>query len=401
MRKIRKSIVFSIIAVLAVIVILLILFKGRLFPPSGGEDFSSERPFKVFYTDLFDKINEIGEVHPVEIYNLRFPVSEEVSKIYVSEDSMVKKGDLLICVDNTQISAQTKSLEAKVLEAEYNLRASDVYDSKKTLEIQEKKMNAKNTVAMSDKTLAAAQELLSKKLISKEKLELIKNQNEAAHKAFEIILEEEKNAEDEKLKTEALSKNLESLRFQLRQASKILEECCLKSPIDGKVIWMKRLKAGELAAKNEVAVRVADMDEVEIKAYLFESDVWRVESGAEIFIRSGEEKIPAAIKRISDVAEQLQGGNKFPCYLSSTNVGGRFRVGSNVEVVFLVDKRPNILVVPLKYLVQKKGQFFVFKKENGRIKEILVEVGFDDTKYIEIMSGLEEGDTIIYPYERF
>ncbi len=399
-QKQRFLILISIISIIVIIILFLLIVK----PGSGkiGESRSSlERPFKVFRMDLHDKLTEVGEVSPVEVYSLRFPLSEKITRVFVSEDDPVNEGDMLLCIDNTQILSQKKSLEARILKTEYDLRTSSVMDSKRKLEIEEKILETENSVSISKRKLEAAREMFSEELISKEKLDFIENQTEVLENTLKVLNEEEKNLEYESLKTEALSKTLESLKFQLKQVDKVLEECCLESPVDGKVIWMERVKVGGFAPKNEVVIRIADMDKVEIKTYLFESDIWRIEEGAEIYVRSGEKRIPASLKRISQVAEKSASGNRFPCYLQASNIEERFRVGSNVEVVFLVDKRPDVLVVPLKYLIQKEGKSTVLKKTDDHIEEVPVETGFDDTKYIEIRKGLKEGDTIIYPYERF
>ncbi|MFW6131773.1 MAG: efflux RND transporter periplasmic adaptor subunit [Candidatus Aminicenantaceae bacterium] len=399
-QKQKFLILISIISIIVIIILFLLIVK----PGSGkfGESRSSlERPFKVFRMDLHDKLTEVGEVSPVEVYSLRFPLSEKITRVFVSEDDPVNEGDMLLCIDNTQILSQKKSFEARILKTEYDLRTSSVMDSKRKLEIEEKILETENSVSVSKRKLEAAREMFSEELISKEKLDFIENQTKALENTLKVLNEEEKNLEYERLKTEALSKTLESLKFQLKQVDKVLEKCCLESPVDGKVIWMERVKVGGFAPKNEVVIRIADMDKVEIKTYLFESDIWRIEEGAEIYVRSGEKRIQASLKRISQVAEKSASGNKFPCYLQASNIEERFRVGSNVEVVFLVDKRPDVLVVPLKYLIQKEGKSTVLKKTDDHIEEVPVETGFDDTKYIEIRKGLKEGDTIIYPYERF
>ncbi|MBN1272534.1 MAG: HlyD family efflux transporter periplasmic adaptor subunit [Candidatus Aminicenantes bacterium] len=399
--KLAKKYFIPVVAVLAVAAVVLILLMTRDGIFSGSGDQSVERPFQVFRMDLSDKITEIGEVKPIRVFSLRFPVDEKVVKIYVSEDEIVKKGDPLLCIDDTQVLSRKNSLESQILKTEYELAASETVNKKMKLELEENILNARNNVFLNERKKEVAREMFEKDLISRDKLDFIENQALAARNALEMLLEEEKKVEKESLRVKAVEKTLESLKYQLKQLEEILNDCCLEAPADGKVIWMSQVKEGEIAVRGEPAVRVANLQEIEITTQLFESDVWRIERGAEIFVRSGEERIPAELKRISSVAEKSQSGTRFPCYLRAENIGERFRVGSNVEVLFLVDKRPNVLVVPLKYLIQKEGGSFVLKKEEKRVRETPVETGFDDTRYVEIIDGLKEGDTIIYPYERF
>lgn len=400
MRLSRKIILPAAAVFAAAALIIFLLFFSGVFSSRPAAR-SEERPFQVFRMDLADKITEIGEVKPVRVYSLHFPVDEKVVGVYVGEDDEVNKGDRLLCVDDKGVLVRKNSLEAQILKTEYELAASERMAKKAKLELEEKILQARNNLSINQRRSEAAEEMFNRDLVSKEKLEFIQNQARAAQNALDMLLEEEKKTGSESLRVEAAAKTLESLKYQKEQVNEVLENCCLEAPVAGKVIWMSQVKEGELAAGGEVAVRVADLKEVEIITHLFESDVWRIEKGAEIFIRSGEERIPAELKRISSVAEKSQAGTRFPAYLRAENTGERFRVGSNVEVIFLVDKRENVPVVPLKYLIQKEAGTFVLKKDNGRVKEVPVETGFDDTRYAEVLYGLEEGDTIIYPHERF
>lgn len=242
--------------------------------------------------------------------------------------------------------------------------------------------------------------MASKALLSKDQEAYYASQVEIARKNIAIVDLERKKIEDDEIKDRLNRKNLENLQFQRESVRAKLSDCFLKSPIDGKVIWLKKLSVGDIVDPADIAVRVADINKLEIKALLFESDIWRIESGANIYIRSGEEKIPAVLKRISRIGESSASGNKFPCFLNIDNASGRFRVGSSVEVVFQVDKRARVLAIPLKYLQQKGGVYSVLIQEPRRIVERAVEIGIDDTKYVEIRGGLKEGDILVFPSGR-
>jgi len=347
--------------------------------------------------DLYARINEIGEVTAESIYNLRVPIREKIVALRVADDQDVKQGEDLLGIDSSSLRLQEKEFENRLLESEYNLRSWKTNLNGRMLEVENKRIAAENALKNNKKKLSAAIEMVKQGLLSEEQKAFYESQVKSAELAADALNIERQKIDDDIQKNEVNRSAIENIKLQLEIVRKKIDECRLKSPIAGKIVWLKKMSIGDILDPSEVALRIAEMNKLEIRALLFESDIWRIESGTEIYVRSGEEKIAAKLKRISKIGESVQGGNKFPCYLDVDNVSGRFRLGSSVEVVFQVDKRSKILAIPLKYLLQKAGIYYVQILNKGKKIEVPVEIGIDDTKYIEIKSGLKQGDTIVYP----
>ena len=362
-----------------------------------GETNAQTRPFRVMRLDMFDRIVELGEVSAQTIYNLRFPIREKVTSVSVTEDQEVKRGQTLVCIDSRTLLSQEKELEARALEAKYNLDSFGTLQANRLLELEARKIQADLEFRLAQKRLDAAKDMIAQNLLAPDQKEVYEGQVEGARLTLEMLDRERQRAEEDLQKKEVFAKTGEHLEFQLQQTRAALKDCCLQAPIAGKVVWLKKMGLGDFVDPSEVIVRVADMAKIEVRALLFENDIWRIEKNVEVYIQSGEERIPATIKRISRIGETGQGGNKFPCYLDAPNLNDRFRIGSSVEVVFLADKKPGVLVVPLKYLVEKDGAYQVYKQVKGKVVLVPVKIGSDDTKYVEVKSGLAEGDTVLYP----
>ncbi len=362
-----------------------------------GEANAQTRPFRVMRLDMFDRIVELGEVSAQTVFSLRFPIREKVISVSITEDQEVKRGQTLACVDSRTLLSQEKELEARALEAKYNLDSFETLQANRLLELETRKIQADLEFQQAQKRLDAAKDMIAQNLLPPDQKGVYEGQVKSARLTQEIVDRERQRADEDLQKKEVFAKTREHLEFQLQQTRAALKDCCLRAPIAGKVVWIKKMGLGDFVDPSEVIVRVADMAKIEVRALLFENDIWRIEKNAEVYIQSGEERIPATIKRISRIGEPGQGGNKFPCTLDAPNLHDRFRIGSSVEVVFLADKKPSVLVVPLKYLVEKDGAYQVYKQVEGKVVLVPVEIGSDDTKYVEIKSGLAEGDTVIYP----
>src|SRR5690606_24500988 len=72
--------------------------------------------------------------------------------------------------------------------------------------------------------------------------------------------------------------------------------------------------------------------------------------------------------------------------------------GYRVEAAVVTWQAADVLQVPVAALFRSDGQWAVFRVERGRARLVPVEVGHDNGRNAEILSGLEPGDTIVlYP----
>ena len=59
------------------------------------------------------------------------------------------------------------------------------------------------------------------------------------------------------------------------------------------------------------------------------------------------------------------------------------------------DVHENTLAVPKKAMVPEAGATFLFVAESDTVRKVPVETGYADDRFIEILAGLDEGDTVV------
>jgi multidrug efflux pump subunit AcrA (membrane-fusion protein) len=69
-------------------------------------------------------------------------------------------------------------------------------------------------------------------------------------------------------------------------------------------------------------------------------------------------------------------------------------LGTNVDVEITVEKKENVLLVPESAVFEKNRQYYVTVVENGQLIEKQVVKGLEDSDFIEIISGLNEGEIV-------
>lgn len=76
----------------------------------------------------------------------------------------------------------------------------------------------------------------------------------------------------------------------------------------------------------------------------------------------------------------------------------KYRIGMNGDASIILESKDNIIVVPFEATISRDGKDYInIKNDKGEVeeKEIILSLATDD--YVEVTSGLEEGDFILIP----
>ncbi|MDI6703493.1 MAG: efflux RND transporter periplasmic adaptor subunit [bacterium] len=171
------------------------------------------------------------------------------------------------------------------------------------------------------------------------------------------------------------------------------------SPQSGVVI-AKKIEDGQAVGLGEPLFVVADIDSLEIEVEIDEVDIPKVKVGQTAIITS--EGLPdcefkAKVVKIAPQAEIKENATVVKTTLR-LNSSGNLKIGNQVDVKIITDRKSDILTLPLGALIEEEGKSFVFVYSGGMAKKEEVTTGISSIDQIEIISGLKEGDEIIIPH---
>lgn len=75
------------------------------------------------------------------------------------------------------------------------------------------------------------------------------------------------------------------------------------------------------------------------------------------------------------------------------------KAGMNASATIVVEKKENVLTIPVNALQERRGSTFVYTKQesDGTLSgEVEITTGLSDGTTVEIVEGISEGDTIYY-----
>lgn len=196
----------------------------------------------------------------------------------------------------------------------------------------------------------------------------------------------------------------------LRQAKDNLEDYTITSPISGTVIE-KNYKAGDKfdpSTASEALAVIYDLSELSFTMNVSELDVSQLQVGQAVTFTSDAlegKTFRGYVDKININGTTSSGNTNYPVTIVVEDGEGLYP-GMNVSATILVEELGNVLTVPSE-AIQRGNTVYVAGEGalngDGQLVDITklesrqVEIGQADSENIEILSGLEEGETVYIP----
>ena len=205
---------------------------------------------------------------------------------------------------------------------------------------------------------------------------------------------------------------VQNAQLSLQSAQEALDSYTITSPISGTVIE-KNLKTGDqLNGGDSGAMAVIyDMSQLELQMDVSELDIGQIQPGQTVAITA--EALPGqtftgVVEKVSVNGTTTDGFTTYPVTILLSEYGD-LNPGMNVSAEIIVEQADNALCVPSAavnsdstVLVAGEGAFAedgVTIADPTKIESRPVTLGRGSQDYVEITSGLEEGETVLLPIQ--
>ncbi|WP_022961080.1 efflux RND transporter periplasmic adaptor subunit [Halopseudomonas pelagia] len=181
------------------------------------------------------------------------------------------------------------------------------------------------------------------------------------------------------------------------------ERVAVRSPVNGVVLDILRESEGVIQA-GEAIVRVGDPGTLEIVVDVLSFDAVKSEPGIQTRLNGwGGATLQAVIRRVEPVGfedvsalgVEEQRVKVIVDMLSPREQWNMLGDGYRVDAEFILWQSPDVLQVPASALFQHDGQPTVFLLEGQRATLQAVETGQSNGLATVVISGLEEGQTVV------
>lgn len=182
----------------------------------------------------------------------------------------------------------------------------------------------------------------------------------------------------------------------LKLAKKRLRDATIKAPIDG-IVSQRFLDLGGMAVPTAPLFEIVDIDTVKATADVIEVHLSQVTLNQQAFVNIDGFNAPISgkIAYISPTLQPMRRTAKIEIRIDNTE--GTLKPGMFAKVTVPVEVRKDAILVPRVSLIEDaetKTQN-VFVVEAGVSQRKLVEIGLSRGGEVEIVSGLNEGDSVV------
>jgi len=386
--------------IIGLVVVVVVAGLVALNAGQSGKKGRSVMTEKVTSGDLQQMVSATGRVVPPTEVKMSANVSGRITAIHVEEGDAVGEGQLLVELDRDRYEYAVRRARASVAE-------SEALKSNAELEWERQ------------------QELFSRKLISKQEYDAA----EATWKAAGYSVDQ-------------WSANLAELEDYL-------DECTIRSPITGTVTDLtakqgENVVIGTMNNPGTVIMVVSDLSVIEIQAEVDETDISLVKLGQTVEIELDafpDTSFEGEVVKIGNSAEVSGFGTQdqatnFMVNVRLTEDVDNIKPGMTSSVDITTSTRDDVLQIPIQALVMREPKDTtdtdaesgadtdadagvavaaieddkparsrrrekprelegVFVVKDGVVEFREVETGIADQQYIEVESGLEEGEEIV------
>jgi len=198
---------------------------------------------------------------------------------------------------------------------------------------------------------------------------------------------------------ESTNIGMETSKDQINLASSQLDYYKITSPISG-VLSTVNFQVGDTINPGAVVSEVINPNNMKFDISVDEIDIAKIAPGQSASITA--EAIPSTIDvpvkgQVEGVSPKGVSVNGVTSYLVTIQVKSNFnlfRGGMNVNAGVQVISKQSVLYVPVDAITNDNGKSYVFLKGNTGT-HTLVELGIKNDKYVEVKSGLNEGDEVV------
>ena len=176
-----------------------------------------------------------------------------------------------------------------------------------------------------------------------------------------------------------------------------VDNASLKAPIAGRVSTINIVAGATAPSGTAIEIQSSAMT---VTAAFSESDVPNLKVGqpTEVTIKAvGTDPLAGTVSSIAETSASGSGGVvSYNVTVALTTPPAALRVGMSAQVSVTIAQSANVIAVPAAAVLGSNGTYVVQVVDaNGQVQDVTVDVGLVTSSYIEIRTGIAEGQRVV------
>ena len=341
-----------------------------------------------------DYIRITGIVEPISVIYLDAVEGGIVEEILIEEGSMVKKGDVILKMSNTNLSLSILNSESQLAEKSNFLRETHINMEQQKLNLQREILNLEFDLVQKKRKYEQNKELFKEELIAREEYLRSEEDYKLALKLKE--LSKERNRQDSifrKNQVEKISLNLENMERNLAMIYQRQDNLNLRAPFDGQ-LGMLNAQLGESIGAGQRLGQVNVLTSYKIKAQIDEHYIDRIRQDLTASFDRQDTRYGLKLKKVYPAVRD----GRFEIDLVFTGeLPENIRTGQSYHISLqLGETQQSLLLARGGFFQSTGGQWvYVLTEDGGTAVKRSIRIGKQNPRYYEVLEGLHKGEKVI------
>ena len=388
---------YRILILLLFVVVVCALFW--IFFLRGGPEPVQYQFTKAARRDIKVTVNTNGIVDPVNRSEIYAPVDGRVVRLLKQEGSEIRQGQLLMQLESESTRTALAEAKASLLSAKREARTVMTGPSKEEIaELDAAIAEYQMQINHNRRDIQIEESLLAKGATTRSAVEDLQKQRdllrvrlqETRKKKNELL--QRYSAEDkewEQAKVDELTGQVASLEKQLRMES-------ILAPAGG-LIYSLQVRAGAYVSRGQLLAQIYQPGKIMLRAYVDEPDLGRVKKLQPVVVQWDglpDRKWHGVVEKPAEQVVALNNRSVGNVLCSVEGDPRELIPNLNIKVEITTDLKANAIVIPRSAVIGREGKSVVLVAEGERTVARPVELGLVTPEEIEILSGIDAGDSI-------
>jgi HlyD family secretion protein len=342
-----------------------------------------------------------GKIEPVLNFEAHAPIATTVKRLLVKEGDHVRKGELLLELDDADIRTQAARAQAQIKAAQAEqsaLKTGGTQEEVLTLNSQLSKAHSARDLAQ--RNLDAFRRLQQQGAASPGEVRQAEDNLQRAQADVNLLEQKQKDrySSPEIAKVQAQASEAQA---SYDAAEDAVSKSMVRAPFDG-LVYALPVKQGAFVQAGDLLLQEADLARVLVRAFVDEPDVGRLQSGQRVEVTwdalpgrtwtGTVNTVPSTVK--------LRGSRNVgeaTCVVDNKDL--RLLPNVNVGVTIVAAEHSNVLTLQRDALRIDESKPYVYRIVDNHLKRQTIEFSLQNLTRVEITSGLSEGDRVALPAE--
>ena len=337
-------------------------------------------------------VSASGKVVPAFEEIINSPINSRIVEIY-------KKGG-----DSVDIGTPILKLDLQTAETEYNKLLDE--EQMRRLQLEQLKVTNQNKLSDMEMKLKVSRMELNRKEVELRNERYLDSLGAgttdkvlAAELSYNVgqlqLSEDEQKYINEKDLTEAELKvkelELSIFRKSLTETRRTLEDAQIRSPRKAILTYVNTEIGAQVQQGNRVAI-VSDLSNFKIDGEIADTYGDRIAVGSKAVVKIGNDKLAGTVSEVTPLSKN--GVISFNVQLEESN-HNRLRSGLRTDVYVMNAIKDDVMRIANSSYYIGKGEYELFVINDGELLKRKVTLGDSNFEYVEVVSGLREGDEVV------